>query len=84
MHEGAICKEIIDVVGASAKANDITKVYEIVLSVGPYSCVHQDQINFYFEIVSKGTCMENAVVRIEKDEQLQGISQMYIKTYRGD
>lgn len=29
MHEGAICREIIDVVGASAQQNDIIKVYEI-------------------------------------------------------
>lgn len=84
MHEGTICREIVDVIDNAARLNDITQVYEIVLTVGPYSCVHEGQLNFYFDIVSKGTCMENAIIRIEKDDELSGASQMYIKTFRGE
>ena len=54
MHEGAVCREIVDIVGAAARDNDIEKVYEIVLSVGPYSCIHAAQLNFYFEVIRKG------------------------------
>ena len=84
MHEGAVCREIVDIVGAAARDNEIEKVYEIVLSVGPYSCIHAAQLNFYFEVIRKGTCMEEAVVTIERDEKLTGPSQMYIKTFRGE
>ena len=84
MHEGAICREIVDIVGQAAIANDIKKVYEIVLNVGPYSCIHEGQLNFYFEIVSKGTCMEGAIIKLEEDNDLKGISQMYIKTFKGE
>ena len=84
MHEGAVCREIVDIVGNAARANDIKKVYEIVLSVGPYSCVHEGQLNFYFEMLRKGTCMEEAIIYIEKDDSLVGASQMYVKTFKGE
>ena len=52
--------------------------------MGPYSCIHAAQLNFYFEVIRKGTCMEEAVITIERDEKLTGPSQMYIKTFRGE
>lgn len=84
MHEGAVCREIVDIVSQSAADNDITRVYEIVVAVGEYSCVNEHQLNFYFDVMKKDTCMEKAVIRLEKDMSLTGPSQMYIKTYRGD
>ena len=84
MHEGAVCREIVDIVGAAARDNEIDRVYEIVLSVGPYSCIHEQQLNWYFDILGKGTCMENAVIQIERDDTISGTSQMYIKTFRGE
>lgn len=84
MHEGAVCREIMDIVTSAAIANEIEKVYEIVISIGPYSCLHEGQLNFYFEVLRKGTCMEDAVIHLEKDQSLTGTSQMYVKTFRGE
>lgn len=84
MHEGAVCREIVDIIGEAAWQNDIAKVYEIVLAVGPYSCINQSQLNFYFDVIRKGTCMEEAIITVERDEDLSGPSQMYIKTFRGE
>lgn len=84
MHEGTVCREIVDIIGEAAWQNDIAKVYEIVLAVGPYSCINQSQLNFYFDVIRKGTCMEEAVITVERDEDLSGPSQMYIKTFRGE
>lgn len=84
MHEGAVCSEIIDIVSGAAKANALSRVEEIVLTVGPYSCLNLNQLNFYFEVARKNTCMENAVIRMEKDANLTGISQMYITNIRGE
>lgn len=84
MHEGAVCSEIMDIVSYAAQANDIRKVHEIVLTVGPYSCLNLEQLNFYFEIARKGTCMEEAKILMEKDESLTGVSQMFVKNIRGD
>ena len=84
MHEGAVCSEIIDIVGKAARNNDIEKVYEITLRVGPYSCINQSQLNFYFDIARKGTCMSEAVITVERDESLTAASQMYVRTFRGE
>ena len=36
MHEGTVCREIVDIVSEAAAVNDISAVYEIVVSVGEY------------------------------------------------
>lgn len=84
MHEGAVCREIMTIVEGSAKANDIAKVHEIILAVGPWAGINEHQLNFYFDILRKDTCMSEAVIRLERDETLRGTSQMYIKTFRGE
>ena len=84
MHEGTVVREIMNIVDEAAKVNDISQVYEIILRVGPYSCLHERQLNWYFEIFRQGTCMEKAVIKIEKDESITGTNQMYIKTFKGE
>lgn len=84
MHESAVCREIVDIVSRAAAENNIEKVYEIVVAVGEYSCVNEHQLNFYFEIMTKGTGLEQAVIRLEKDLTITGTSQMYIRTFRGE
>ena len=84
MHEGAVCTEIIDIFSRAAAANDIRKVDEIILSVGPYSCLNPGQLNFYFEVAREGTCMAQASILVERDEALTGVSQMYIREIRGE
>ena len=84
MHEGTVVREIMDIVSESAIQNQIKKVYEIVLRIGPYSCINERQLNWYFEILRQETCMEEAVILLEKDESLTGVNQMYIKTFKGE
>ena len=84
MHEGAVCSEIMDIVTQVAARNGLSRIEEIILSVGPYSCLHLDQLNFYFEVAKKGTCMEHAVISMERDESYRGLSQMFVKSIRGE
>ena len=84
MHEGTVVREIMSIVDEAAKANDISNVYEIILRVGPYSCLHEQQLNWYFEILRKDTCMEEAIIKIERDDSIVGTNQMYIKTFKGE
>ena len=84
MHEGAVCREVMDIVTQATRANDLTKIWEITVTVGPCSCVNEGQLNFYFDVAKPGTCMEDAVIRMERDETLTGVSQMYVKSIRGD
>ena len=84
MHEGAVCREIVDIVTEAAADNGIEKIYEIVVAVGEYSCVNEHQLNFYFDVMKSGTCMENAVIKVIKDMSITGRTQMYVKTFRGE
>lgn len=84
MHEGSVAREIMDIVEKAAIANDIKKVYEITLRVGPYSCLHEQQLNFYFDVLGKGTCMEDCKIKIFEDESITGTSQMFIDTFKGE
>ena len=84
MHEGAVCREIVDIVADAALANDITKVYEIVITVGDYSCINESQLNFYFDVMKKDTCMADAYIKVEKDVTVTGRTQMYVKTFKGE
>ena len=84
MHEGSVCREIMNIVSESALQNNISHVYEIILRVGPYSCIHEQQLNFYFDVLGKGTCMENAKKKKKKDDSISGASQMFIKSYKGE
>lgn len=84
MHEGSVCREIMNIVGQAAVDNDIQHVKEIILRVGPYSCLHEQQLNFYFDVLGKGTCMENTKIILEKDDSISGPSQMFIKSFRGE
>ena len=84
MHEGAVCREILGIVSDAALANDIKKVYEIVITVGDYSCINESQLNFYFDVMKKDTCMEQAYIKVEKDVTITGRTQMYVKTFKGE
>lgn len=84
MHEGAVCREIMDITESAAAANDLHKIYEIIVATGPYSCVIEEQLNFYFNISRTGTIMEEAIIRLVRDESLQGPSQIYVKSIKGD
>ncbi len=84
MHEAAVCREIMDVVGKAAEDGGLEKIYEIVIVAGPYSCIQENQLNFYFNITKTGTCMEEGVIRIVRDESLKGPSQIYVRSISGD
>ena len=84
MHEGTVVREIMNIVEDAAYENDISRVYEIILRVGPYSCLHEQQLNWYFDFMRQGTCMEDAVIKIERDDSISGTNQMYLKTFRGE
>ena len=57
MHEGAVCREIMNIVEDSAKANGIARVHEIVLAVGPWAGINEMQLNFYFDILRRDTLL---------------------------
>ncbi len=76
--------EIMDVVNAAAKRNGLHKITDILLALGPFSVLVMLQLNFYFDEARLGTIMSEAVLRMEQNDALTGIRQMYVKSIAGD
>jgi Zn finger protein HypA/HybF involved in hydrogenase expression len=84
MHEGTVCREILDIAVEAAKENDIKAISCIYLVKGVNSCLHDDELQFYFSVAKKGTCAENAQLVIEVDKQLVQYHSEYVKSIEGE
>lgn len=65
MHEYPFTKSIIDIAERIAREKKAKKVTAIKLVVGELSGYIGDSIEFYFDIISKGTMAENAKLDIK-------------------
>lgn len=83
MHEAAVCTEIMEIAQRVATEHGLAQITDIEIVAGPYSCINEQQLNFYFNVAQQGTCMEGAWIRVERDESLTGISQMFVKGIDG-
>lgn len=66
MHEMAITKSILNICLEEEKKYNFNKVKEINIKVGELTCLVPDCINYYFNIISKGTVAENASINVIK------------------
>lgn len=65
MHEYPITEQIIKIASEKAKENNARSVTRITLVVGEYSGFIGDSIQMYFDIISKGTICEGAILDME-------------------
>jgi len=66
MHELSIASSLVDIATEHALAEGAAKVHAITLQVGALSCIHQDALQFSFELVTEGTILEGASLQIEQ------------------
>ena len=64
MHEMAICESIIQIVEDQAVKQNYDRVKAIWLEVGQFSGVELEALRFSFDVVTRGTCAENAKLEI--------------------
>lgn len=84
MHEATLCAEITEIALKAAEEHGMSIVDEIIISAGPHSCINEASLNFYFTMLRENTCLENTYITVECDETLTGISQMYVKSIKGE
>jgi hydrogenase nickel incorporation protein HypA/HybF len=65
MHEMAIVQSIMDILEQQARLHDAKKVVRVNLEFGALTGVMPSAVDFAFEILSKGTVAEGAVVDIK-------------------
>lgn len=66
MHEYPITQSIINIALEEAERNKAKKINEIRIKVGELSGCVPECIQHYFDIMSKGSIVEGAILKIEK------------------
>lgn len=67
MHELTITQGILSVVLEAAEAARARRVLTIDLTVGALTGYAEDPIRFYFDLLSRGTPAEGAILRIRRE-----------------
>lgn len=65
MHEAPIAQGIVELVKTEAEKVEARKVSKIYLRIGKMTGAVEDALRFYFEVLTKGTIMEEADFEIE-------------------
>ena len=65
MHEVSLMQNLLRAVGSAASKQGDGPVTEIHLRIGKMAGVNRDSLKFSFDILSKGTITENAILVIE-------------------
>ncbi len=65
MHELSIAGNLMEVIREASNREKFSKVKVITLKIGEMAMVDRDSLSFCFEIVSKDTCAEGALLKFE-------------------
>lgn len=66
MHEVSIVYEVIETVKESSILNKINTVNKVFMKIGEFTCIDESSIKFAFEVLSKNTLCEGALLEIER------------------
>jgi len=64
MHEYPVTQQIIKLAGEHASSLGASRVLSIKLVIGEYSGFVGESVQMYFDVISKGTLCEGAVIEI--------------------
>jgi hydrogenase nickel incorporation protein HypA/HybF len=80
MHELSIAEELLQIITKKALQVGIGKIERINLKIGQFSGVLPDALIFAFEMLTKDTVAQDAVVEIEQSEG----SELQVLSFEGD
>lgn len=66
MHELSITQSIVNIAVETAAEHKVKQVHEIRIRIGEYSGIVPQCVQQYFDILSKGTAAEGAVLKMER------------------
>jgi hydrogenase nickel incorporation protein HypA/HybF len=68
MHEFSVMSHIVDAIREEARKRSATKIEGVTIELGEFTMLGEEQMRFAFEVLSKGTMMENAALELRKTE----------------
>ncbi|MEX3010550.1 hydrogenase maturation nickel metallochaperone HypA [Hoeflea sp. TYP-13] len=68
MHEMAICENILGILKEQARSQNYDRVTRICLEVGPLSGVEIEALKFGFDVVTRNSLAEGAVLEIKETD----------------
>ena len=68
MHEVAVISNIVDAILSKLEEYDVVKVEGVNLIIGDLTSLGFEQLEFAYEIVTRGTILEGAELNIEREE----------------
>jgi len=68
MHEMSLCESILDILKDQAAKDRFTCVKRVAIDIGPLSCVEPEALKFGFDVVTKGSLADGAVLEITRPQ----------------
>ncbi len=62
MHEFSVMSQIVDAIMEEAKKREASKIEGVTIELGEFTMLGEEQMRFSFEVLSKGTMMEDATL----------------------
>jgi hydrogenase nickel incorporation protein HypA/HybF len=65
MHEMTLAASLVELVEEQARANGLSRVDKVWLTLGALAGVQEDALSFGFEVACHGTCADGAALCVE-------------------
>ena len=66
MHELSLCESILGIIKDYARTHNFTRVRSVRIEIGALSCAEPDALRFGFDVVTKGSVAEGAMLEIDR------------------
>jgi hydrogenase nickel incorporation protein HypA/HybF len=66
MHELTICESLFKLIDQEHKTRHFTRVRRVRLEIGHFSCLDPEALRYAFEILSRETVLEGAILEIDQ------------------
>jgi hydrogenase nickel incorporation protein HypA/HybF len=66
MHEMSIAESLLNIILQESKSHQASRVIAVALRIGELSAVVPESLRFCFELISQGTIVEGAELRVER------------------